>query len=354
VKPVYDETMNAAITWDIPLLEGYQYRFMTNISPRPYSAVFGRVNPGLVWHLLTNRYDAVFLQGFMYMTNWLALLLAKLTRTSIIFRGEGTLKAYNVLSAKELPKRLFVRAADRVLYTCTGNQVWLAAMGVNPDTMCLSPCSVDNDFFRQQQALLAASTHTPRQQLGLAEHIVYVISVARMHPRKRLLDLVAAVAMLQQAGLPIGLVLIGDGPERGCIEQRVQELALQHVHLPGFVNMSKLGIWLAASDMFVLTSEFDPSPKSLSEALNFSLPILCTDVVGTAQDLVHAGKNGFHFPVGDVQRLAEHLRWLVEHPDMRHQMGAVSRNIADAWSMQATARSVVEAVHDLVELREAA
>jgi glycosyltransferase involved in cell wall biosynthesis len=350
LEPVYDPTMDTKIEWDVPMLEGYRFEFMTNLSRSTYRPLLGRVNPGIIVRLFRDRYDVILIQDYFYLTSWLALSTAKIAKKKIIFRGEGTLKSNRDSLGNHLKHRIiraFIKAADLVLYSCNGNKKWLEYLGADSYKMALIPCSVDNDFFRIQHNLILSGSESPKKQLGLDEDVLYVISAARMDPNKKLVDIVKAVAVLQKNGFPVGLLLVGDGPNRYEIEHLVQELGLKNVHLPGFVNMSRISAYYAAADVFVLASEYDPSPKALSEALIFSLPAVCTDTIGTAGDLVVDGVNGFLYPVGNLEILVDRLFMILSNRGLREAMGRKSLEISDQWSMKAAAKSVVDAVNRL-------
>ena len=55
--------------------------------------------------------------------------------------------------------------------------------------------------------------------------------------------------------------------------------------------------FLSAADIYLQVSDYDPSPKSLNEAMNFELPIIATRMIGTCQDLVKENINGFQVNV---------------------------------------------------------
>ena len=55
-KPVYDPTFKTEIKWDIPLLEGYPYRFLRNFSPNSFWPFCGFINPSVIPALIVNRY----------------------------------------------------------------------------------------------------------------------------------------------------------------------------------------------------------------------------------------------------------------------------------------------------------
>jgi glycosyltransferase involved in cell wall biosynthesis len=353
LEPVYDPTMNARLQWDIPLLDGYASEFLPGFSRWPHANLIGRINPSVAPRLLARRYDAIVLQDYSYLTSWLALAAARLSRTAVVFRAEGSLQTgrRQRRAARQLARQ-FVRAADALAYTSTDNRRWLESLGGQPARLHFSPCSVDNEFFLAQRERVLAQGASPKKQLNLDPTVVYVLSVSRLTANKRPLDLVQAVAKLQRAGRSVGLILVGDGPQRPEIEARIRELELRHVCLPGFINQSRIAAYYAAADIFALASDHDFSPKALSEALVFGLPVVCSSTIGTAADLARDGWNGYRFPMGDVARLAECLCILAGDVGQREAMGRNSRQLAGEWSMQAAADGLVEAVLAALERRQ--
>ena len=70
----------------------------------------------------------------------------------------------------------------------------------------------------------------------------------------------------------------------------------------------------------------------VNEALCYGLPVIASDQVGAAVDLVNEGENGFVFPNGDIQSLAERLRHILELSDnQRKSMGEKSRDRITRW-----------------------
>ena len=67
----------------------------------------------------------------------------------------------------------------------------------------------------------------------------------------------------------------------------------------------------------VILSDYDPSPKSLNEMMNFSLPVIVTSVTGTSEDLVKHGINGYIVNSGDIKSISKYIKNL-----------AIDRNLA--------------------------
>jgi glycosyltransferase involved in cell wall biosynthesis len=81
----------------------------------------------------------------------------------------------------------------------------------------------------------------------------------------------------------------------------------------------------------------------VNEAMNFALPLVVSDKVGCASDLVRPGWNGFVFPHRDLDALAHAIRNLVEHPGMRAAFGERSRELVDHYSIERCAAGIVAA-----------
>ena len=78
--------------------------------------------------------------------------------------------------------------------------------------------------------------------------------------------------------------------------------------------------------------------------MNFDLPIVVTDRVGSATDLVVDGSNGFVVPFADCDALGQALRTLVQSPELRARFGEASRDHIRDWTYDRTAAGVVDAV----------
>jgi glycosyltransferase involved in cell wall biosynthesis len=81
----------------------------------------------------------------------------------------------------------------------------------------------------------------------------------------------------------------------------------------------------------------------VNEAMNFSLPVIVSDRVGCAADLVQDGWNGFVFPTGDIASLADALRKLVVSRDLRATFGGRSREIVAEYSISVVCEQTVHA-----------
>ena len=96
--------------------------------------------------------------------------------------------------------------------------------------------------------------------------------------------------------------------------------------------------------MFVLPSEAEPWGLVLNEVMNAAKPIIASDAVGAAPDLVIEGDNGFVYPVGDIGALTRALERVMISPEHAAAMGAKSLEIVARYSFEADRVGLVAAL----------
>jgi glycosyltransferase involved in cell wall biosynthesis len=149
-----------------------------------------------------------------------------------------------------------------------------------------------------------------------------IVMVARFAPQKNQQQLLSALA---DVDLPFRLTFVGDGPTRGAIEQQAGELGL----IP---RVEFLGVRrdtdqiLAASDLFVLATNWEGFPITILEAMRAGLPVIATDVDGV-REAVFDGETGYLVPRGDTQSLREKLVLVLNNGKLRAKLGAAGRAI---------------------------
>ncbi len=348
-RPYYDPTFQAEIEWDLPLLEGYPYRFLGGFYPRPFPAGGRFLNPGIVPALVSGRYDAVFVWGYNYLTAWLAFLAAAASRTPVFLGGNVAPRPRRPLPVRVLKRALlrpiFARSAA-IMSECESNARYYISHGADPERVYWNPAAVDNDFFQGRARELSGRKEEIKARLGLPPGLPVILFVGRLDPRKRALDLLEAFRRL---GDPpeASLVFVGEGAQRRDLESLIARHRLPNVVITGFRNQTEMPRFLAAGDVFVLPSEYDPSPRALNEAMNFSLPAVVSDGVGTAGDLAVDGENGFVFPVAEAGELADRLRKLLRDPGLRKEMGERARERVLKWNYRKGTEEIYNALRSL-------
>jgi glycosyltransferase involved in cell wall biosynthesis len=344
-EPVFAPGFNTWVQWDIPLLNGYEYRSLRNWSHRGKRGFWSRVNPSILLDFLRHRYDFVLIQGHNTASAWIALLAAKITSTKILFRGEAILQKRRRSWKARLKPWILYRlfwSYDAILYSCSGNKEYFQFYGVPEEKLFPIPCAVDNNFFQRERVKYNQRRSEIKTELGIPDDWFTVLFVARFTGKKRPLDVLRVAQQLTDSR--VAFVLVGDGPEMPRLRRFVAENRIQNVVFVGFVNQSEISKYYSIGDLALVISEYDPSPKVMNEVMNFAVPVICSETVGTAYDLVKEGINGYIVKVGDIETIARHIEHLVENRELAEEMGRKSLQIVSEWNFERGVEGILNAM----------
>ena len=176
-----------------------------------------------------------------------------------------------------------------------------------------------------------------RAALGLDPADLVVGAAGRLAPEKGLPHLLAAVALARARGLPIQLLLAGDGPDRAALAGQADRLGLaEHVRFLGFQR--QLETVYPAFDVFALPSLEEASPLALLEAMSCARAVVAAAVGGVPEILDH-GRCGLLVPAADPGALVAAVSRLFEEPALRRDLAAAARaRVLAAYGLQAMVR----------------
>ncbi len=173
-----------------------------------------------------------------------------------------------------------------------------------------------------------------RRALGISEDARVVVTVASLKPIKNLALLIEAAATVRgDCAGDVHLLIVGDGPLRGELEDQARRLGLEgHVTFAGIRDdVEEL---LRIGDVFALSSLSEASPNSVLEAMATALPVVVTDV-GCLREMVRDGENGAVVPSGDARAMAAALVGYLGAPDLAVAAGEKGRRIVlEQFSME--------------------
>jgi len=157
------------------------------------------------------------------------------------------------------------------------------------------------------------------------DDIPTMLFVSRLIERKGLQFLLAALAHVKKEGIPFWLLVVGDGPMRQQLQAQTEQLGLADmVQFLGLKPRDELPEIYRQGDIFCLPSSSEGMANVVLEALATGLPVVTTDVPGTAE-LVQDGANGFVVQPGSAEALVMPLKKLLSDATLRQDFGQVSR-----------------------------
>lgn len=351
VKPTFDAGFGREVKFDVPLLEGYRYKFLRNYARTPGFGFFGQVNPDVLRDVTGDAYDAIVVHGYQFLTYVATLLLPRplRRRTKLLLRSESNHlheRSSGLRVAKEGVIRGLYANVDHFLAIGSKSAEYFESYGVPRSRISIAAYTVDNALFFERSAEARREPGAVRRGLGLPDDRPLFLYCSKVVPHKRPLDVVRAFA-IARAAAPCALAIVGDGAQLPEVECEIARLDLgADVHVLGFRNQSELPSIYGASDVFIQASEREPWGMVVNEAMACGAAICASDRIGSAYDLVR--DNGAMFPVGDVRRLGAILSEWARTPSVLFSMKEASLRRIAHWSVTQTADGVIEGVRAAV------
>jgi glycosyltransferase involved in cell wall biosynthesis len=197
----------------------------------------------------------------------------------------------------------FVRQADKVITPSQYLAKWVAKWGVAEDRIKVIYNAVEPV---DEVEPLPVPLATP----------IKAVTVGRLVPWKRVDRLLEVLKALPE----LGLVVVGDGPERPRLEQMARELGISsRVYFAGQRTKRETLSLMAACDIFLLNSTYEGLPHVVLEAMALGLPVVAT-AVGGVPEVVRDRETGMLSPI-DSGALNLALRQLVEDSALRQRLG---------------------------------
>lgn len=287
-----------------------------------------------------NNYDVVHAHSHLYVATNLAALRRRVDDKPLAITNHG-------LRSQSAPGWAFERylrtvgrrtldAADVVFTYTDAERAELRDLGVRTD-VAVVPNGIDVERFTPEGPERDLITGGPT-----------ALFVGRLVEGKRPGDALAAVGDLVADHPDLRLVIAGEGPLRGTLEQRVAEQDLaEHVSFLGHVDYDDMPALYRAADLLVLPSAAEGLPRTMLEALATGTPVVAT-ALAQLKSLLHHG--GVAVPVGHVDALAGDMEELLFDPERRARLGEAGRSyVAERHSWAETVQLTTERLTALVE-----
>lgn len=240
--------------------------------------------------------------------------------------------------------QLCLRRFDRVICVSEDLKRQCIRAGI-PARICrVIENGVDTDLYARHESPSAAKV-----RLGLPSDVLLVGAVGRLSPEKDYPTLLRAARRFAEAGLPVRVMIVGEGPEyerlaglirRDYLEQTVTLAGYQPDPLP----------YYQAFDAFVITSLDEGLPNVLLEAMACEVPVVSTPVGGIAR-LIVDGSTGFVIAPGDDNALAAAMKQLLD-ADLRRKLARAGRDVVcDRYSFARRMERVLAVYRELMETR---
>jgi glycosyltransferase involved in cell wall biosynthesis len=156
-----------------------------------------------------------------------------------------------------------------------------------------------------------------------------ILFAGRLDPEKNIPYLFRAFKKLLETKPEAKLLIAGRGTQLNNLEKLSVELGIQNkITFLGFLTHEALSKYYASCDVFVLPSIFETQGLVAMEAMWFGKPVIVTDQIVSAEELVDHGINGYIVKASSYNDLAHRLQTLANDPVLRAKMGEAGRERA--------------------------
>jgi glycosyltransferase involved in cell wall biosynthesis len=232
-----------------------------------------------------------------------------------------------------------------VIFTTSDYTEFGKRYGVKRDRQAIIPNGVDETLFHP--AVTSGGVDL-RSRLGIVGSDHVLLYVGSFDEKKGLMVLLESLAVLVASSIPVHLVMVGDGPMRGTIENRAKDLDIwKHISLMGQIEHREIPSIFADCDVYVQPSFIEPFGVVVLEAAACAKAVVATDVRGM-RTVVDDGV-GVLVPPGDADALAAAIKELLLTPELRHEIGRRGRlRVEASYSWQAVAQATVDCYEQVI------
>ena len=237
---------------------------------------------------------------------------------------------------------LLFRVPDRFVPGGTGQARYLANFGVTKDRVTVAQMTVDVEAIRRFCAQGGEGARSAaRACWGLSMGEAVAIYVGRLEEHKGVHLLLTAFAAAGAQEKKLRLVIVGDG--HLCSQVGAAAASDRRIVYLGRLSGENVLRAYAAADFLVLPSRFEPWGLVVNEAMGCGLPVIVSDRVGCAEDLVRDGETGLVVAADDEHALAAAMVQLARDEATRRRMGEAAEMLISGWTLANEARNLTTA-----------
>jgi len=328
----FDPGFGQNIKWDIPLLDGYDFAFVNNISKKPGSHHYkGIDNPTLLKEIQEWGANAVLIYGWSFKSHFKAMRYFK-NKIPVLFRGDSTL-----LDEKPGLKKVLRRSVlkhvysfvDIALYAGVANKAYFIAHGMKDRRLVFMPHAIDNSRFAANE-LNSNTAKQLRQALLIPAEATVFLFAGKLEKKKQPNFLIESFVALNSSN--VYLIIAGSGQ----FEDTLKEAYSSHpfIKFIGFQNQIQMPAVYNCCDVFVLPSK-GPNETwglAINEAMAAGKAIIASDKCGASYDLIHNNKNGFVFSSNESTTFIQALKFFENNKIETKMMGNTSSDIIKEYS----------------------
>ena len=210
------------------------------------------------------------------------------------------------------------RYATATIYNCYSGEEYFSSKGLKKDKAIVIP----NCFPDIAEPIVRED-----------KEVKHIVTVGRFVPQKDYKTIISTIAELKKLRCDFVMDIIGYGEEEQNIRGWIKEFDVEK-NINIYIRPNNVQDIVRDADIYLSTSLFEGTSNSIMEAMNWSLPVVATNV-GDNNHLVIDGINGTLHPIGDAKGMAASIAKLLDNYELRKEYGLASNNnLRENYSME--------------------
>lgn len=249
--------------------------------------------------LATTKYNELQIGGWDAMPLWLAAFVSPKRKNAVVI--ESSYLESTTVGIKGLMKRLFISRISKVYASGASQRRVTDSLGFDGRTVITKGVGIFN--------VVPQPEYEPR------ESVCRFVYVGRLTAVKNLEFLIGVFNKMPH----LSLTIVGFGEQ----ETLLREMAGKNILFTGAIDNMLLPNVYREHDVFILPSYSEAWGLVVEEALNNGLPVLVSDRVGCAEEIVRVGENGYIFTYNSEKSLMEAISNMCDvekYNNMRHNI----------------------------------
>lgn len=350
IYPVQIAAISKTYAWNV---DNSSSEPLTLCSGAEEEATFGAVFRAAMNFWRRERIQAAFLPSYSPASSLALLISARLCGVRCIMMNESHAGTERARGWKKAIKKFLVSLFHGAIVGGSPHKRYFEGLGMSSESLVTGYDAIDNAYFAEGAREARMKSEVLRRELKLPGQ--YLLSLGRMVEKKNLVTLVEAFGLFRRMTpeSELKLVFVGSGDCQAKLVSCCKQLGLRHTVDPvkhngsadvlfyGFRQIEENPAFYALADAFVLPSLYEEWGLVVNEAMACGLPILISMTVGSAEDLVVPGLNGYHFKPTSVDELAQCIKAIADDPASRLLMGEASLQRIQDWGCENFAKNAV-------------
>ena len=344
----FDPGFGKSLMWDLPLLEGYPYRYVLNVSPNPGShSKNGIVNPTLINEIEQLGANAILIFGWNFISHFSAMKYFH-GKIPVIFRGDSTLLDEN-FRLKKFIRRLYLtyvyKNIDFALYTGTNNKQYFLSNQLKEEQLIYAPHAIDNDRFSEPKDDYLLKSTQVRRSLGFDDDDIVLLFAGKFETKKNPFYLVELLK--KNLHKKLKLLFVGNGHLEMALKKATSND--KRIVFLDFQNQLQMPVIYRVADMLVLPS-IGPGETwglALNEAMACEKAVAASVYVGGAVDLIQQHYNGIILNPNSTKELDQLIEKVLYNNSVLTQMGINSKNKIQSFCFSQITTSIINLINRL-------